>query len=217
MLEPPPSLGEGTGAQVVAVEREQVECDEGGRRLPAQPLDAGRRGVQPREERVEVEAITCRNDDLPVEHHRPRQRACGLDQLRKVPRQRPIVAAAQVDLVPICEEEAAKPVPLRLVQVVAGWQLTRETAQHGLDRGENCQRHASVVAGLRAVGPRVRTGDVDQGLARLVHIRQNAEGTCDRAGDRVVIARGDYAWPVRHRDRIYGVPEPQQELNSPTE
>src|SRR3712207_6949220 len=51
-------------------------------------------------------------------------------------RERAVVAAAEVDLVAVDEGDAAKAVPLRLVDVALARELAREAAEHGLERGD---------------------------------------------------------------------------------
>src|SRR5207253_10503807 len=105
---------------------EQVERDELRRRLAPEPLDARGCGMEPGEEERELGG-----DDLAVEHESlGRDGEQRLHELREVARERPVVAAPQVDGVAAAEREAAEAVPLRLVEVVADRELTGELAVH---------------------------------------------------------------------------------------
>src|SRR5215203_490840 len=87
--------------------------------------------MQPCQQRDEVEVFATSDDELAIEHEPlVRQRQQGVDDLGEVARERPLVAAAQVNLAAIAEREAAEAVPLRLVEVVAARQLAREPRQH---------------------------------------------------------------------------------------
>jgi len=127
------AVPEGPLAQVLAAEREHVECDQRCRRLASQPLDAGPGGVQPREERRKVEAVLRDDDDLTVEHERAvGQSQQAFDELGEVAREPALAPAAQVDLVAATKGEAAEAVPFRLVKDVAERQLPREAREHRL-------------------------------------------------------------------------------------
>jgi hypothetical protein len=85
-----------------------------------------------REKRFE---IATHEDELPVEDEALLLQAQErLDDLREEAPERPLVAALQVDLVALAEGEAAKAVPLGLVEVAVERQLAREPRQHRLDR-----------------------------------------------------------------------------------
>src|SRR5262249_45275374 len=63
-------------------------------------------------------------------------------QLREVAQQRLLVAALQLEVVPVTEHDAAEAVPLRFVQHVAvGRQLARQLGEHGLERRLDRQCH----------------------------------------------------------------------------
>ena len=68
------------------------------------------------ERAVEVEARRADDDDLAVEHAALGQVGQeGLDELGEVTRERLLVAAAELDLDAVAEDDAAEAVPLRLV------------------------------------------------------------------------------------------------------
>src|SRR5918911_5193274 len=94
--------------------------------------------MQAAEQRLEL----CRHDDLAVEceavgGQRPQRR----DKLGEVPRERTLVAAAQVDVVAVTKDEAAETVPLRLVEVAVARQLALEPREHRLQRRSDDGRH----------------------------------------------------------------------------
>src|SRR3954465_12510363 len=110
--------------------------------------------MQPRHQRAEVESAAHRHDELTVH-----PQAVGRDLpkaahgLREVTRERATVAAAQVDLAAAAEGDAAKAVPLRLIEVIAlRGKLTHEPSQHGRERREDWQVHAMSKRRVRAVG-----------------------------------------------------------------
>ena len=72
-------------------------------------------------QRVEVEALGPGDDDFAVEHAAVRQLAEErLDQFGEVTRQWLLVAAAQLDVASVTEDDAAEAVPLRLVEEPIG-------------------------------------------------------------------------------------------------
>ena len=129
-------------SQVAVVEREQVEGQEVGRRLGRQPVHPRRRRVDALLQRVEVQARRTGHDQLAVDRRSARAGAsCSADdQLGEVAGERPLVAAAQLDLVAVAEHEAAEAVPLRLVQpAVALGQGGGGLGQHRCDGGHDGQ------------------------------------------------------------------------------
>src|SRR4051794_27480487 len=90
--------------------------------------------MEPREQRLEVEAPAPEHDELAVEDGRPGQPLERSDDLREVAAERPPVPALQLDGASVAEGEAAKPVPLRLVEVLAARELARQAREHRLDR-----------------------------------------------------------------------------------
>jgi hypothetical protein len=128
--------------QRLAVHRQQVEGDERrGRRLGEHPHAAVGR-VDALQQRLEVEADLAGDDDLAVDDAPGRQvGAHGLDDLREVARQRPLVAAAELDLVAVLEDDAAEAVPLRLVEVVPVGDVGDRLGEHRLDGRHDRQVH----------------------------------------------------------------------------
>ena len=97
---------------------------------------AGRGRVDALLERLEVEPVGGGDDDLAVDHAPLGQLgAQRLDQLREVPGHRPLVAAADLDLVPVAEDQAPEAVPLRLVG------RARRDRRHGLGEHRCDGRH----------------------------------------------------------------------------
>ena len=73
-------------------------------------------------QRLEVQPVAGRadHDDLAVDHAALRQVAPHrLDDLGEVPGHRPLVAAADLDLVAVAEDDRPEAVPLRLVHQVS--------------------------------------------------------------------------------------------------
>jgi len=137
------ALGERAVTQVLVTETEEVEGHEAGRGLRGQRLHPARGRVQPQLEELEVEGAAGRvdQDDLAVDDATWGQLgADGLDDLREVARQRPFVAAADLDFVTVAEHDGAEPVPLRLVEH-PGRDLARQPGQHRLDRRHDGQLH----------------------------------------------------------------------------
>jgi hypothetical protein len=125
------SLAERPLAKVVRSERQQVESDVAAGRLEPQPLHARGGWMQASEQRREVEAAACRHHDLAVEHRVGRRQVeQGLDQLREVARERPVVATAQIHTARRPERQAAKAIPLRLVREAVDRQLAGEPSEH---------------------------------------------------------------------------------------
>src|SRR5207245_4790012 len=98
--------------------------------------DARRGWMDPQEERLEVEPVLARDDDLAVEDAALWERgAKGRLELGEVPIERPQVATLDVDLVPVSEDERSETVPFRLEgpDVPFGKRF-RKLGQHPLDR-----------------------------------------------------------------------------------
>src|SRR4051794_41098421 len=71
--EPLPALAERAGHEVVVAEGEQVEGDQGRRRLARQQVDPAGRGVDAQLQRLEVEPVAAGDHDLAVEDAPPRR------------------------------------------------------------------------------------------------------------------------------------------------
>ena len=143
LLQQRPPLAEGLAAQVALAEGQQVEGHERRRGGLGQHLRPGRGRVDALEQGVEVEArgptITISPSTTHASGRAPAQR---LDQLGEVAGERPLVAAAQLDLVAVAEHDAAESVPLRLVDEAVGpGQLAGQLGQHGRDRGHDGEIH----------------------------------------------------------------------------
>src|SRR5439155_18782999 len=102
VLQQPAALGLRARAEIAAVAGEQVERDEGRRRLLGELRYPGRRGVEPQLQGIEVEPAVGRDHDLAVEHAaRGEARAKLRFELREVSVERPQVAALEVEPVAI--------------------------------------------------------------------------------------------------------------------
>ena len=146
--EPRAALAKRARAKVLPAHCQQVEGDEQRGRPLRELAHAPVRRMQPRHERREVEPPLREDEQLAVER-KPRgllERGERGGDLREVPRERPPVAAAQVDIVALAVGEAAKAVPLRLVQDVARRQLADEPREHRLVADVGC---GAPVRGLR--------------------------------------------------------------------
>src|SRR5687768_723959 len=122
------------GADVITVDREQIERDVAGGQRLRQLLDPRRGRVQTQLQGVEVEALWSCNDDLAVHDNAGRQRTQErIVEFRKVAIQRPQVAALDVEIGVAAKDDGAEAVPLRLVKKpAAGRQLRRQLGQHRL-------------------------------------------------------------------------------------
>jgi hypothetical protein len=101
------------------------------------------------QQRLEVELVAGRDDDLRVHHAALRQLLLhrGHD-LGEVAGHRPLVAAAQLDLVAVAEDDAAEAVPLRLVEEAgAGGHVLHRLGQHRGHRRHHGQVHRLILPG----------------------------------------------------------------------
>ena len=99
-------LGERPRGVVLVAEGEQVEGDERRRRLFRQHPHAGDRGVDALLQRLEVQPVAGGDDDLAVEHAPVGQFGLDrLDQFGEVAGHRLLVAAAELDLVAVPEDQ----------------------------------------------------------------------------------------------------------------
>ncbi len=123
LVEQRPPLGERPFEQDLVAQCQQVEGDERCRGLGRKSLHARRGGVDALQQRIEVEAATARggHDDLAIDHTAVGQRGGErAQQLGEVPGERAFVAARQLDLVAVAEDDATEPVPLRFVEPALG-------------------------------------------------------------------------------------------------
>ena len=175
-LEPPTPLGERPRREVIVVLGEQVEDDEAGRRLLGQQPDPAGRGVQAQLQRLEVQGAALRVDehDLAVDDAALGQvRADRLDDLGEVPRHRPLVAAADLDLVAVPEDDRTEPVPLRLVELPRRY-AGADLGQHRLDRRHHGKVHTAIL--LACPTPAVSAGERSRRRRR----RSPAPASCRR-------------------------------------
>src|SRR4051812_11139733 len=128
-------FGERMVEEILVAEGEEVEGDVGGGSLRGEQLHPRGSRMDAQQERLELQAGGSGDDDLAVEDAALRDLAGErLDQLREVPVERLQLAALQIDLALVAENEAAKPIPLRLVEkAVAGRKVLGELGEHGLD------------------------------------------------------------------------------------
>ena len=152
---------------------QEVEGDERGRRRLGQLADPLLGRVDALGQGVELEARRARDDDFAVEHASGRELAPQrLDQLGEVAGEGLLVAAAQLDLVPVAEDDAAEAVPLRLVvQPVALGELAGQLGQHRRDRWHHGERQR----------PRLRLRSARRGRGRA---RSCVRGRRPRPGVR---------------------------------
>ena len=96
--------------------------------------------------RVEVQAVAPHNDDLPVDDTAPGHVGLhGRHDLREVSRHRPLVAAAELDLVAVAEHDCAETIPLGLDEPDVRYRRHR-LGEHGRDGRHHGQAHHSIVA-----------------------------------------------------------------------
>src|SRR5207248_4937020 len=105
-------------------------------RLRGEQLHPRSGRVDAEQERLEIEAARAGDDDLGVEDAAGGNLASErLAELREVAGERPLLAALQVWLAAVPEDEAAEAVPFRLVEpVLAGGNVLGQLRQHGVER-----------------------------------------------------------------------------------
>src|SRR5262249_16095736 len=130
-------------AQVVVPQGEQVEGDEARGRLRREQRNARRGGMNPLQQRIEIEASRPRDDDLPVHHAALGQRLPqGLHQLRKVALQRLPIAAFKLERVVLAKNHRSKTVPFGLITpLAASRDLLLQLREHWPNRHLNRQSH----------------------------------------------------------------------------
>ena len=136
-LEPGAPLSLLDRAEILVPERQEVPRHEAGRRLGGEHPDPRLGGVDPEQERVEVERpVGSRDHDLAVEDAAFRERrAERVAQLGEVAIERLQVARLGEHLVAVAEDDRPEPVPLRLVQpALAVGQASGRLRQHRLER-----------------------------------------------------------------------------------
>ena len=155
LLQRAPPLPERLAGQVAVPEREQVEGDEVGRGALREQLDPALGRMDPLLQRLEVEASArgVRHDDLPVDDAALGEaRLDGRHDLGEVAVHRPPVAAADLDLVAVPEDDRAEPVPLGLVAVGAERDVRTEPCEHRCDRWHDRQVHEGSIPRSRLAG-----------------------------------------------------------------
>ena len=141
------AVRERAGAEVLAVQREQIPGHEARRGLGGEQADARIGRMDPEQERIEVEAAGSGDHHLAVDHDPGRQGGHqGRHELGEVALQRPQVAALQDQLVAVPEDEAAEAVPLRLVcPPIAVRQRCLRRGEHRLQGRVEGQAHAGIM------------------------------------------------------------------------
>ncbi len=138
----------------LVIDGEQVEGDERGRCLPGQQVDPGRSRVDALLQCVKVEAVATDHDDLAVDDAAPGEVGLdGFDDLREVAGHRPLIAAAELDLVSVSEHDGSEPVPLRLDVPEVG-DLADGLGEHRGYGWHHGQLHASSLPRPRTPGER---------------------------------------------------------------
>ena len=194
-----------SGAQVPVVEGEQIPGHVAGGGLGREQLHPRGRRVNPQQQRVEVEPIGARDDDLAVEDAASRQiRSQGRRQLREVAVQRLEVAALDEHLVAVSEDESPEAVPFGLVLPAgASRDLVRELSQHRLDRRLQRQVHAPTIAEAAASADSLRSRGCRGARPAVAGSSQltAADGSPFRHLRLVGVLDADRALPVRRGPR----------------
>ena len=81
------------------------------------------------------------DDDLAVDDASGQERPQRIRHLGEVARERTVVAATQLDLVAVAEDQAPEPVPLRFEEEVAGPGRSGRLRQHGPERRHHGELH----------------------------------------------------------------------------
>jgi hypothetical protein len=156
-LERGPPFDERSTREVVIAEREQVERDEMSRGGFGQHADAAVGGMDPLLERLELEPsqLSVGDHDLAVDDGSLRQvRRDRLHDLGEVAGHRPLVAAADLHLVVVAEDDRAEPVPLGLVAERAGRDLLDRLREHRGHGRHDGQTHPTILPDRRPSRPR---------------------------------------------------------------
>src|SRR4029079_13014508 len=101
--------------------------------------------MEPELERLEIEPAVGCDDDLAVQHAAGGQpRAKRIDELWKVAIQRLLIAALDLDIVPVPEDQCAKPIPLRFENPgFTSRQRVNAFSEHRQDRRVDRKIHTS--------------------------------------------------------------------------
>ena len=170
------ALGERRVEEDVVADGEQVEGDE---RSPASRRPAGSPATRPdgcaaaaRRSRARAVGSAGRRSRRRPRSARAAPACSGGEQLGEVAGQRPLVAAAQLDLVAVAEHDAAEAVPLRLVQPsVAVGSSSAALASMG-DTGGMTGRRIFKSSREREPGPAPRSSHVHEALDHSRHPRR---------------------------------------------
>ena len=147
LLQPGPALGERALGEVLVAQRQQVERDEAGRGLDRQQVHPARGRVDALLQHLELQrvALPVEHHDLAVDHRALREVGHHrVDDLGEVPGHRPLVAAADLHLVAVAEDDRAEAVPLRLVEL-AGGDIGCRLGQHRLHGRHHGQVHPAIL------------------------------------------------------------------------
>jgi hypothetical protein len=147
-LECGPSLGERPLHEVIVAERQQVERDEVRRRGLREELHPAGGGVDPLLEGLELQTahLLVGHHDLAVDDAPFGQvRLDRLDDLREVPGHRALVAAPDLDLLLVAEDDGPEPVPLRLVRERPGRDVLDRFREHRCHGRHDGQAHTPIL------------------------------------------------------------------------
>lgn len=131
------AVGQGLAGEVLAIEGEEIEEDDGGGGLLGEELDARGGGMDAKLEGVEIEAAGGGDDDFSVEDALVGELG-GEDgeELGEVTVEGLAFAALKEEVLAVFEEDGAEAVPLGLEEpVIAGGQGFDAFGEHGLDGG----------------------------------------------------------------------------------
>ena len=116
-------------------------------------------------------------------------------QLGEVARERPLAAAGQLDVVAVAGDDAAEPVPLRLVQpAVAVGDRPRQLGQHRLDRQLDRESHRAILSGNHAASRNVYLSSSSDRPSRSDH--GDSSDVDDWSGGIVSTARRRSRWSL---------------------
>ncbi len=200
LLQPGSALGERVLGQVLVAQRQQVERDEAGRGLDGQQVHPAGRRVDALLQHLELQrvALPVQHHDLAVDHRPLREVGQhGLHQLREVAGHRALVAAADLHLGAVPEDDRAEAVPLRLVEL-AGGDGGLGLGQHRLDRRHHGQVHPAILpaAGRPAAAGGTRAGN-DRSTCRGHGSTAQRAGGGPRPHHRRRAARARSTQPLR--------------------
>src|SRR5207249_11729245 len=155
LLQPRAAVGLQPTAKIAVALREEIEGDEGCRRLRGELRHPRGRRVQAQLQRLEVEPALARDHVLPVDDAaRGKAGQEGRLELWEVTIEGFQVAALKVDTVAVAEHDGAEPVPLRLEEpAIALGQLRRGRRQHRLERRLDRESDPTALSGDARAAP----------------------------------------------------------------